>query len=590
MAQRPWLESYPTGVPADVTVDIPITRVLERTAEQFPTRVATDFLGAVTTWNALARRVDRASTALLELGVKPGDRVSIVLPNSATHVVLFLAVLRIGAVVAEHNPTYTATGLGQQISDAGSVVALVWEKAVAPVREVADQTDLRTIVAVNLAADLPVIKRLALHIPVAAARKTRASLRSRVPAGTLLWHHLARHAKPLPADHPHPELDDPAVLLYTGGTTGTPKGALLTHRNIAVNAIQGQAWTQHEAGTQTVLGALPFFHAFGMMLALAYSVQIAATLNVVPRFDVDLVLDAHHRRPLTFVPGVPPIFERLATVAIERGEDLTSIQYGISGAMPLPTATAERWEEVTGGLLIEGYGMTETSPVALGNPLSSDRRPGVLGLPFPSTWARVCDPEEPTRVVPNGERGELQISGPQVFAGYWNHENETSEILLEDDGRTWLRTGDVVVEEDGGSFRLVDRIKELIITGGFNVYPSQVEDHLRQMPEIADVAVVGLPGGDLGERVVAAIVLAEGHSRVELATVRTWSENALARYALPRELVVLPDLPRSQLGKVLRRVIREQLQQRDHSATDTDPNTSEDTETGHQDATTSTSK
>lgn len=559
---RPWLASYAPGVPADVVVDAPVTAALDAAAAQFPTRIATEFLGAVVTYDALHRRVHRAAGALLALGVAPGDRVALVLPNSATHVVLFYAALRIGAVVVEHNPTYSAAELRHQLADSGATVALVWEKAVARVLEIAPETDVRTVVAVNLAADLPAVKRAALHVPVSAARATRASMRSRVPAGVPRWHRLVRRARPLPADHPHPELADVALLQYTGGTTGTPKGAVLTHANVAANALQGQAWTQHVAGRETVLAALPFFHAFGMTLCLTYAVRIAATVVVVPRFDVDLVLAAHRRHELTFIPGVPPMFERLAAAAERTGADLHSIRYSISGAMALPPETAARWEAVTGGLLVEGYGMTETSPVALGSPLSAARRPGHLGVPFPSTLARVVDPEDPTREVEHGQPGELLLAGPQVFPGYWNRPDETASVLLEQDGITWLRTGDVVVAEDGGFLRLVDRIKEVIITGGFNVYPSQVEDHLRQMPEIADVAVVGVPGGDLGEKVVAAIVLAEGATRVELAAVRAWSEHALARYAHPRDLIVLPELPRSPIGKVLRRSVRDQVMHR----------------------------
>ncbi|WP_250446228.1 AMP-binding protein, partial [Actinotalea sp. C106] len=392
-------------------------------------------------------------------------------------------------------------------------------------------------------------------------RRTRASMRSRVPrdAGVLRWDRLVRRARPLPASHPQPGVEDVALLQYTGGTTGTPKGAVLRHRHLAVNAAQGQAWTQHGEATETVYAALPFFHAFGLTLCLTYAVRIAATVVVFPRFDVDAVLAAQRRRPATFMPGVPPMFERLAEAAERTGADLTSIAGAISGAMALPAETARRWEAVTGGLLVEGYGMTETSPVALGSPMSADRRPGTLGLPFPSTTIRVVDPEDPTREVPRGERGELLISGPQVFDGYWNRPEETAAALVEIDGRTWIRTGDVVVVEEDEFVRLVDRIKEVIITGGFNVYPSQVEEHLRAMPEIQDVAVIGVPGGDLGEKVVAAVVLAEGATRVEMAAVRAWSEQRLARYAHPRELVVMAELPRSQIGKVLRRVVREQV-------------------------------
>lgn len=559
---RPWLDSYAPGVPADVELPaVPVTVTLAESAAAFPSRVATDFMGAVTTYDALHRRVDRAAQALREIGVRPGDRVALVLPNCSTHVVAFYAVLRLGGVVVEHNPTYTAGELEHQLHDSGAVVAIVWEKAVERVLQVQERTAVRTVVAVNLAADLPAVKRAALHLPVSAARKTRATMRSRVPSGSgvLRWDRLVARAKPLPADHPQPGMDDVALLQYTGGTTGTPKGAVLLHRHVAVNAAQGQAWTQHPSGTETVYAALPFFHAFGLTLCLTYAIRIAATVVIFPKFDVDTVLAAQRRRPATFIPGVPPMFERLAAAAVATGTDMTSVRGSISGAMSLPAETARAWEDVTGGLLVEGYGMTETSPVALGSPMSAARRPGTLGLPFPSTYIRVVDPEDPTRDVAPGEQGELLIAGPQVFDGYWQRPEENAAVLVEHGGRRWLRTGDVVVVEDGSFVRLVDRIKEVIITGGFNVYPSQVEDHLRSMPGIQDVAVVGIPGGDLGEKVVAAIVLAEGATRVELAAVRAWSEHKLARYAHPRDLVVLPELPRSQIGKVLRRVVRQQI-------------------------------
>ncbi|WP_370634479.1 AMP-binding protein [Actinotalea sp. Marseille-Q4924] len=560
---RPWTASCGPGVPVDIAaVTEPVTRNLDRAAQAHPSRIATDFLGAVTTYATLHRRVQRAAGALRDLGVGPGDRVALVLPNSATHVVAFYAVLRLGAVVVEHNPTYTAAELEHQLRDSGATVVVAWEKAVDAVLTARPRTDVRHVVAVDLSADLPLAKRLALRLPVAAARRTRETMRSAVPADVPRWDRLVGRARPLPDDAPHPSVDDVALLQYTGGTTGVPKGAVLLHRHVAANAAQGQAWTGHAEATQTVYAALPFFHAFGLTLCLTYAVRVAATVVVFPRFDVDTVLEAQRRRPATFLPGVPPMFERLAEAARARGVDLTSIRHSISGAMSLPARTAQAWESVTGGLLVEGYGMTETSPVALGNPLSPARRPGTLGLPFPSTWMRVTDPEDPTREVGPGERGELQVAGPQVFAGYWQRPDETAQVLVEHDGRTWLRTGDVVVVEDGGFVRLVDRIKEVIITGGFNVYPSQVEEALRAMPEIEDVAVVGVPGGDLGERVVAAVVLAEGVSRVELSAVRAWSENRLARYAHPRELVVVSDLPRSQIGKVLRRVVREQVMDR----------------------------
>ncbi|WP_426595644.1 AMP-binding protein [Cellulomonas sp. McL0617] len=539
--------------PSEVTIpDEPLGAALDRAAARCPDRVAVDFLGAQTTYAELAAAVDRGANALLDLGVQPGDRVALAIPNCTSHVIAFYAVLRIGAVVVEHNPTYTASELAHQLTDSGAVVALVWEKTVPAVLSSLTTTRLRAVVAVDLTADLPASSRWKLRLPVPRARRLRAAMRGPLPPAFPRWHHLVARTDPIDPSYPRPVSGDLALLQYTGGTTGTPKGAMLTHRNLVANAVQGQAWTAAEQDTEVVYGVLPFFHAFGLTLCLSYATRVGATLVAFPSFDPALVLTAQRRLPGTFLPAVPPMLDRLAAAA-EPG-DLASFRYAISGAMALPIETARRWEDATGGLVIEGYGMTETSPVALGNPLTEGRRPGTLGLPFPSTQIRVVDPTDASRDVPQGERGELLIRGPQVFAGYWRRPDETAEQLLPDG---WLRTGDVVTVDETGWVVLVDRLKELIVSGGFKVYPSQVEDGLRQMPGIADVAVVGVPGGDLGETVVAAVVLDAGATGIDLESVRSWCEQRLARYALPRRLVVLDELPRSQVGKVLRRQVRD---------------------------------
>ncbi|HEY0119835.1 MAG TPA: AMP-binding protein [Cellulomonas sp.] len=546
--------AYPADVPREIEVPgEPLGVSLVSATARFPNRVAADFLGHRLTYRQLSGAVARAAQALVDLGVRAGDRVAIVLPNCTAHVVAFHAVLRIGAVVVEHNPTYTTEALRYQLEDCGASVALVWTKAVPAVLE-ARGAALRTVVAVDLAADLPWAKRMALRLPVRAAREKRASMCGAVPAGTPLWHRLVARTPPLSDEHPWPAASDTALIQYTGGTTGTPKGAVLTHRNLMANVVQARAWLGSRDGSEVMYATLPFFHGFGLTVCLAYGTSIGATLVVFPSFDVDLVLAAQRRVPATFMPCVPPMLDRLAKAAAARGVDLTSIRYGISGAMALPAEVARRWEEQTGGLVIEGYGMTETSPVALGNPFTADRRPGALGLPWPSTEIRVVDQEDPGRDVRPGEPGELLIRGPQVFAGYWNRPDETAHQLLPDG---WLRTGDVVRIEADGFVVLVDRMKEMIVSGGFKVYPSQVEEHLRTMPGIADVAVVGEPSGTHGESVVAAVVLEEGARGIDLDAVRAWCEQRLAKYQLPRRLVVLPDLPRSQVGKVLRRVVRE---------------------------------
>lgn len=540
----------------DFTVpEMTVPDLLADAARKVPDNVALDFLGATTTYRELAGQVDRAAAVLAAAGVRAGDRVALVLPNCPQHVVAFYAALRLGAVVAEHNPLASPAEIRAQLDAHGARVVVAWEKSLAKVCPGGDLQG-RTVLAVDLTAALPRRSRFLLRLPLRAARAQRAEMRAPVPAGVLGWERELRRAAPLPAGTSGPEPLDTAVLLHTGGTTGTPKAVVLTHRNLIANVTQNATWiSELRYGAEVFSAVLPFFHAFGMTLSLTTAVRLGAAQLVFPRFDPDMVLAGVRRRPVTFFGGVPPMFARLAEAAEEKGVDLGAVRFAISGAMSLDPEVAAHWERVTGGLIIEGYGMTETSPVALGNPLSPERRPGALGLPFPGTEIRVVDPEEPDVEVPTGEVGELLIRGPQVFAGYWDNPEATAEVML--DGG-WLRTGDLVRRGEDGFVTLADRRKELIISGGFNVYPSQVEDAVRSMPGVRDVAVVGVPDGSRGERVVAALVLEPGAS-VDLAAVRRWAEDRISAYAMPRAVTVLDDLPRSQLGKVLRRVVREQL-------------------------------
>ena len=547
-----WTRSYAEGVPAEV--DIPretVPDLLTAAAQRFPDRPALEFFGAATSYAELRDAVARAATVLHDLGVRPGDRVALVLPNCPQHVVAFNAVLRLGAVVVEHNPLYTPEELGSQFRDHGAAVAIAWN-VVAPVVQGLDAPELREVLAVDLSRALPLVKRLALRLPVPRARATRAAMTKSAP-GTTSWDAAVAGATPLDDAHLGPAHEDVALLQYTGGTTGAPKAAVLTHRNLIANVTQSLAWVpQLRAGEEVLYGVLPMFHAYGVLLCLAAAVRLGAVLVLFPRFDVDQVLAAAKKRPPTFFPGVPPMYQRLAAAAEERGVDLSGTRVAISGAMPLPRETAELWERVTGGLVVEGYGMTEASPIVIGNPVGPTRRTGTVGLPFPSTRMRVVDPEDPTVDRAPGERGELLVQGPQVFSGYWNRPEETDAVLLPGG---WLRTGDVVEVDDDGFVRIVDRIKELIITGGFNVYPSEVEDVLKAVDGITDAAVVGLPGKN-GEEVVAAVVV---ERELDLDAVRESIRASLAGYKVPRRIVAVDDLPRSQIGKVLRREVRDQL-------------------------------
>ena len=555
--QRPWAKSYAPGVPLDV--DVPeesLVELLETSVRRFGPKVALDFFGSTTTYTQLGEQVARGAEVLRRLGVGRGDRVGLILPNSPQHVVAFYAVLRLGAIVVEHNPLYTPEELEVQLRDHEPTVVVAWDKVAPTAESILRRIGRGTVLAVVLPTALPLGKRLALRLPIAKAKESREAMTSPAP-GTWRWDRLVARTPALADDFPRPSSADTAVLQYTGGTTGRPKGAVLTHRNLRANATQGRAWVPGLVdGEEVVYAVLPLFHAYGLTLCLTFAVSIGATLVLFPRFDVDMLLDAQRRRPATFLPAVPPIYEKLARAASEHGVDLTSIRFAISGAMALAPSTAELWESVTGGVLVEGYGMTETSPVALGNPMGPSRRVGAIGVPFPSTEVRVVDREDPSQDVPHGQPGELLLRGPQVFAGYWNRPEETDATVLPDG---WIRTGDIVVMEDDGFFTLVDRIKEVIITGGFNVYPTEVEAALRQVPGVVDAAVVGLPSPDGGEEVTAAVVLAPGSAFDEKA-VRDATREHLAAYKVPRRVHVVEDLPRSAIGKVLRRQVRDRLQ------------------------------
>lgn len=550
----PWVRHYQPGVPAQIELPTEsLVALLDRAVSEAADSVAMEFFGRTTTYRELGDQVAHAAEGLSRLGVRAGDRVAIVLPNSPQHVVAFYAVLRLGAVVVEHNPLYTERELRHIFEDHEARVAICWDVAVPKLQSMPTDVGLTHIVSVNLLDAFPPLKRLALSLPVKKLRETRGRLTAKV-TGTVPWRQLLGHG-PLPSNHPKPAVGDLAVIQYTSGTTGVPKGAMLTHLNLYSNARQGEAWMYGARYREEAFYAiLPMFHAFGMTLFLTYGILKQARLVIFPSFDVDLVLDAARKTPPTVYCAVPPIYERTAIRAQERGISLRSAKYCISGAMNLPQSVVELWESVSGGLLVEGYGMTEASPVCLGNPFAPSRRSGTIGIPFPSTYMKVVDPEDPTKEVAQGERGELLIRGPQVFGGYWNNPDETARTLLPGG---WLRTGDLVTVDPEGFTTIVDRVKEIIITGGFNVMPSEVEAVLQAHPDIADVAVVGVPAPGGGEKVVAVVVLTSG-AVLDEAALRHWCKERLAAYKVPRSIVARDDLPRSMLGKVVRKQVREE--------------------------------
>jgi long-chain acyl-CoA synthetase len=554
---RPWIASYAEGVPDDLApVTGSLVEILQTSAAEFPDAVALEFFGRETTYRELLAHVDRAAAGLRAMGVGAGDPVAIVLPNCPQHIVAFYAVLRLGAVVVEHNPLYTPRELRKQFEDHGAKTAIVWSKVVATVQEFPADLAVGNLISVDVTRAMPMALRLQLRLPIAKARDARNALHAKV-SGAVEWERLTA-SEPIAPTFPSPSTDDLAIIQYTSGTTGTPKGASLTHRNLLSNAAQSRAWVpQITRGPGCVVYAvLPMFHAYGLTLCLTFAMSMGARLVLFPRFDPDMVLAVTKRHPATFLPLVPPIADRLLAAAREKGVSLQGTEVAISGAMALPHELVVPFEAASGGYLVEGYGLSECSPVLMANPVAHNRKPGTVGLPLPGTELRVVDPDEPTKDVPPGERGELIVRGPQVFQGYYGKPEETEEVFV--DG--WFRTGDIVTIDDGGFVRIVDRIKELIITGGFNVAPTEVEIALRQHPQVEDAAVVGLPSEHSGEEVVAAIVVAPG-AEIDVEAIRESVRAILTPYKVPRRVFVVDELPKSLIGKVLRRQVRDSLLQ-----------------------------
>lgn len=557
---RPWLAAYADGVPHEIE---PVTQtlvdMLDDAVARYPRRPALEFFGAETSYRELGEQVARAAGGLRRMGVRPGDRVALIMPNAPQHVVAFYAAQRLGAVVVEHNPRYTPPELRHLFEVHHAKVAIVWDAVADTVAEFPSDIRPAHIVSVTLPDAMPWRMRALLRLPVKAAREKRAALTQRPRAkGIVEWKRFVGGRRVAKAA-PRPTLDETAVLQFTSGTTGRPKAAILSHRNLRSNAAQSVAWVPDLAlGREVFYGVLPLFHAYGLTLCTTTALSIGARIVLFPTFDVSLTITAIKRTPPTFLPAVPPIYDALARATKRAGVDLSSLRNAISGAMALPASTVIRWEEATGGILVEGYGMTESSPISVGNPMGPRRRTGTVGVPFPSTEIRVVDPDDPSVDVPIGEPGELLVRGPQVFQGYWNQPDETARTLI--DGG-WLRAGDIVTADAEGFVTVVDRLKELIITGGFNISPSEVEDVLLLHPDIVDAAVVGLPRPDGGEVVAAEVVLRDG-SELDADAIREWARGRLTAYKVPKTIVAVDELPRSLIGKVQRREVREDLLRR----------------------------
>ncbi|AKE38235.1 Acyl-CoA synthetase (AMP-forming)/AMP-acid ligase II [Corynebacterium camporealensis] len=554
---KAWLQHYSPWTPE--TLDYGETTLVDQyhdTVAAHPNRTATYFFGRTTTYSELDAQVRAAAAGLKAFGIRPGDRVAIVLPNCPQHIVAFYAVQLLGATVVEHNPLYTAHELEGLFQDHGARVAISWDKTAPTLEKLRNTTDLETIIAVNMIEAMPRTQQLLLKIPLPPIASKREMLsepaENTVPWSTLMSTAIGGNGRDLKLPDVH--RDDIALLLYTSGTTGAPKGALLSHGNLVSNCTQGKAWVKGLGDTpERFLAALPMFHTYGMVMAGALGVSIGAELILLPAPRMPLVMDVMKKHTPTWVPGVPTLYEKIMEAADEKDVDLNGIRNSFSGAATLPVPTVEEWESRTGGLLVEGYGLTETSPVLCGNPMNTNRRPGYVGLPFPDTEIRIANPENLDEDMPEGEPGEVLARGPQVFQGYLNNEEATKNAFHND----WFRTGDMGVMEDG-FLRLVSRIKEIIITGGFNVYPGEVEETILDHPDVTNAAVVGRPRKDGSEDVVACVILRDG-AALDPEGMKEFCRERLTRYKVPRTFYHFEELASDQLGKIRRREVQQDL-------------------------------
>jgi long-chain acyl-CoA synthetase len=555
---RPWLRFYADGVPADVPVpDVPLTRLLDASAERFPNRKALVFFGRSMTYARLLTAVNRFAGALHAIGVRKGERVALILPNCPQEIIAFYAVLRLGAVVVPTNPLYTAPELHHQLADSGARVVIVFDKAHETLQEAMRGTNVEHVIVTSLRDYLPFVKREMLKLPLAKARRLAAELSTEVPeSADVLWFDDLLKEGPERLEQALIEpFHDLAVLQYTGGTTGKPKGAMLTHRNLVANAYQTTAWDPAiRDGQEVTLAVVPLFHVFGLTFCLTCTTLIGGAVVLVPKYELGLVLTAVRKHRPTLFPGVPPIYQQLAVAPEARKAGVGEIRTCVSGAMKLARSTVDAFRAGTGGSLVQGYGMTEASPVIMANPLDGNARHVSVGIPIPGTEARIVDENDPRRVLPIGYAGELIVRGPQVFLGYWNQPVETTETLSRDG---WFRTGDIGVMSPDGYFTLIDRKRDVVIVDGFNVYPSEVEAVLAAHPAVAEAAVVGVADAAHGEVVGAYVILHESHE-ISPAELTDHCVQHLADYKVPMFIEIRPTLPRNMLGKVLRRVLREE--------------------------------
>lgn len=550
-AQKPWLKHYPPQVRPQLDYPkVSLTYLLERAAKDFPDQIATIFFGAKLTYAEVWRQVNQFAGSLAGLGVKKGDRVALMMPNCPQAVIAYYGALLIGAVVVQNNPLYVEREIQAQLQDSGAETIVALDLLHPRIMKVKPNTPLKHVIFTGLQEYMPFPKNI---VYVHKTKKGGKSLDVPSAPGVYRWKEFLKKARD-PVPQVEVQAGDLALLQYTGGTTGVAKGAMLTHKNLVANTYQVLDWMlDGQPGQEKMLCALPFFHVYGMTVAMNIGVALAAQLIILPKFEVKMALEAIRKYQPTFFPGAPTMYVAINTYPDVRKYNISSIRSCLSGSAPLPQEVQETFERLTGGKLVEGYGLSECSPVTHCNPLLNElRRNGTIGLPLPDTEVKIIDPNTQKEVAP-GEPGELVVKGPQVMTGYWNRPEATASALQEG----WLYTGDIAQMNEDGYFAIVDRKKDIIIAGGFNIYPREVEEVLYQHPAVLEAAVTGIADSYRGETVKAYLVLKAGEE-ASTEEIIQYSRSKLAAYKVPRVIEFREELPKTIVGKVLKRQLQEE--------------------------------
>ncbi len=543
-----WLDHYAPGVPESVDLeDVTLSDVLSRTARRFPDHTALTFQGTRITFRELDMMCSQCASGLQGIGVEPGDKVAILLPNLVQLVVAFFGAMRAGATLVMNNPLYTDRELEYQFNDSGARYLFTLDLLVPRMLALRERTGIKGVVSCHIRDYLPFpLKQLFPFV--------KKDMHIKTPAASDVYEFvdLIKRSEPIRNAYQF-SMNDAAVIMYTGGTTGVSKGVELTHGNLSWNCQQGRAWFRDlRDGEEISVGCLPFFHSFGMTTIMNMSIFYGWNIVLIPKPEPKAILDAIDKYGATYITAVPTLYNGMINYPDLKKYSLRSLRLFFSGGAPLPLETTREFERMTGAQICEGYGLTETSPGVIVNPFGGVTKPGTIGLPLPNTDAKLVDVEDYEKEITEiGEPGELCVKGPQIMKGYLNRPDATAETIR--DG--WLLTGDIAVMDDEGYFTIVDRKKDMIISGGFNIYPREVDEVLYTHPKILEACAIGVPDEYSGERVKAFVTLKEGETATEDEIIEFCRER-LVKYKTPKYVEFRDSLPKSAVGKILRKELR----------------------------------